>query len=1406
MKAIAIFMSAAAVAAAVSCIEETTQPVEELVSREFIGYIDEETETRTSLAEDFSVRWTTTDHITVFSNDGKGTTFSDVTVEDGGKKAVFKGSIDLTDTYYALYPAQTDAVYSSEGEMITAVLPTVQTAMDGTFADGVNLAVSRTQGDDLYFRNVGALLAVKCPTKYASSIKIVSRDPSVKMTGEAVIAYNDGNPVVTPAADAVNYAQLDAVSGMVNKTLYFVVYPGTYSNGFDIVITNEGGTHSSIISSSKELKLERNDNVLLYSSAFAGWNAPTPPYNLTAAFNNEDIVGIKLSWSCEADASLFSGYNIYARETGSGSEAVLKGESDSQSFVVGGLSNGKYYDFGVSAKGKNGNKDSEIVWIGNVLFQLPGDYPVLYPFEESRTGIPQFADMTLCYGGDPRRDPYLWDKARWKKHAVYTDTDGKDYWLFDSFLALEFKTQHNGVEYVYDLANTETLSAGKDQWIQQLDYWFDNTNGFKALDDCIDEAISTAGQYPHKRYVIFSLPDPIYFQKFADKKSSTKYWGKIGDEEMDFSNIEHRKKAYIWMIDQVRARFVEKNYRHIELAGFYIIQECLSESYNTQYKKFEEVIGYASEYCKKCKEGMYWIPYGYSSSDEGHNKAIKDWEKYGFTSTILQPNKYWETWRDWSTICQTYIKNENLGMEFEFEGSHGEGGWSGDGETSSSILETVMTNYDAQGTAKGSPNPQAARNKTRFREYMQMCKEKGLYGDRMLVLYTGTNAWVELANSTAQKDKDLYQETSRFFLLSPLKQSDYEEPLEESLNAPSDLFVEQNNETSAILSWTDNNTSESGHRVYKCTDGNMSSPAIADKDADVTEYQFNWLEEGKSYTFGVQARGTSNHSDVVYASAYKMLSWEELQSFNADYYQGTDIFTGTYRECGAPQNPSWKQTSNTGGTLTWSCWSSAETGFNIYVRPSGETSWKQSHIKTTAGVNATTATVTGLTAGQSYTFGVQTKGKTMARNSNIITVGTYTLTVQESAKVTVSNVTSDYAYVAVDYTITGLASGESAAERGLWISTTSDVPGSTGSDGVKLKGPNADGKTTVKQLIPASRLGVGVSYYMLAYVWDASSGKYVYSDPQTIQLGAQPSAINLTWTKETYSSLPSSVEVYKTTSTMNGRAFNAWYAIADPKEVDFRVMYPETVGSTKTVATQATNAGDCYVLINGAIYGNYNIGAIFTEGVMTQEWHGEIEGCYWATNGQLYNVTRAIIGVDSNGNPGAYWVGVPQQNKFYYYTSPMTTVVGQAKYSAASADYPYPAASWTPYYGISCGPMLVYNDKIMVNDKMAGSYYMTNYECWSESGVYYGNPDRTAIGITADGKIILFICDGRIDESKGAYLTELAKIMKGIGCKYAMNLDGGGSTGMWVKGSGMINHMDGSWRSVKSTCGFFKKN
>ena len=398
-----VLLSAVAYAAAVSCVEEPVLQESVLTAKTFVGHVDDNNDTKTTLNQDFSIRWSEDDHITVFAADGTGRTFSDVTVEEDGRKAIFKGDIELAKAYYAIYPEQDDAVYASEGEKITAVLPTQQTAVDGTFADGVNLAIAKTEGNDLYFRNVGALLAVKCPTDHASSAKLISRNPSIKMSGKAVIDYNDGNPTVAATDEAVNYVQVNQAGSKVNQTFYFVVYPGVYSDGFDIVFTNTAGTHSCRVSSSKELNLKRNDNILLYSpTGFVGWNAPTAPAGLTASFDDTEALGMRLSWTSNAESSLLSGFNIYVKPAGSSGQGELKGTTAKTTFnyLVDYLTVGTYYDFGVSAKGTSGNKDSEIIWLNNILYEYPDYYPDLYPFEK-RAGIPQFADMTLCYGGNP---------------------------------------------------------------------------------------------------------------------------------------------------------------------------------------------------------------------------------------------------------------------------------------------------------------------------------------------------------------------------------------------------------------------------------------------------------------------------------------------------------------------------------------------------------------------------------------------------------------------------------------------------------------------------------------------------------------------------------------------------------------------------------------------------------------------------------------------------------------------------------------------------------------------------------------------------------------------------------------------------------------------------------------------
>lgn len=89
---------------------------------------------------------------------------------------------------------------------------------------------------------------------------------------------------------------------------------------------------------------------------------------------------------------------------------------------------------------------------------------------------------------------------------------------------------------------------------------------------------------------------------------------------------------------------------------------------------------------------------------------------------------------------------------------------------------------------------------------------------------------------------------------------------------------------------------------------------------------------------------------------------------------------------------------------------------------------------------------------------------------------------------------------------------------------------------------------------------------------------------------------------------------------------------------------------------------------------------------------------------------------------------------------------------------------------ISGGPYLVRDGEIFVD--------MTAQKLAAIGG---RNP-RSAIGYTADNNLVLIAVDGREGSSIGMTLMELASFMQSIGCTNAMNLDGGGSTVMYVKG------------------------
>ena len=101
------------------------------------------------------------------------------------------------------------------------------------------------------------------------------------------------------------------------------------------------------------------------------------------------------------------------------------------------------------------------------------------------------------------------------------------------------------------------------------------------------------------------------------------------------------------------------------------------------------------------------------------------------------------------------------------------------------------------------------------------------------------------------------------------------------------------------------------------------------------------------------------------------------------------------------------------------------------------------------------------------------------------------------------------------------------------------------------------------------------------------------------------------------------------------------------------------------------------------------------------------------------------------------------------------------------------AVLWTPQEAVGGGPMLVKEGKNVAVE----NYWKEVFDGGGIAGT--SRQPRTAVGATADGKLILLVCDGRnMRGSAGFTLAELADKLIELGAVDAVNLDGGGSSTM----------------------------
>lgn len=266
--------------------------------------------------------------------------------------------------------------------------------------------------------------------------------------------------------------------------------------------------------------------------------------------------------------------------------------------------------------------------------------------------------------------------------------------------------------------------------------------------------------------------------------------------------------------------------------------------------------------------------------------------------------------------------------------------------------------------------------------------------------------------------------------------------------------------------------------------------------------------------------------------------------------------------------------------------------------------------------------------------------------------------------------------------------------------------------------------------------------------------------------------------------LPPSVEVYATTSTLPGNIpLKAWYVVADMNDPNLEFKPVGNGGANKTPQQYISGETDpVYACINrGFFSGNSSLSLVMQSGTVLSPNVKQVNRTFNSVN-TPYFPTRGAFGMDSIKQMDVAWIyNVGAANMTYSYPSPSPNQLNVAPQPVPSDTFPTGATLWNRREAIGGSPVLISNDTI----RITASEELIDVN----NG---GREPRTAIGYTANGKVILFVAEGRnAPASEGLSLAELAQIMKDLGCVEALNLDGGGSSAMVANGTLVNRPSDG---------------
>ncbi len=247
--------------------------------------------------------------------------------------------------------------------------------------------------------------------------------------------------------------------------------------------------------------------------------------------------------------------------------------------------------------------------------------------------------------------------------------------------------------------------------------------------------------------------------------------------------------------------------------------------------------------------------------------------------------------------------------------------------------------------------------------------------------------------------------------------------------------------------------------------------------------------------------------------------------------------------------------------------------------------------------------------------------------------------------------------------------------------------------------------------------------------------------------------------------LPDGIRVYA--GRNDSLPLRAWYVRIDEPDpaITTRVVVSDEEDRRESASSFARDPGVC-VVANGGYFTMKRTPAEHVGLLVHDRAVLATPSTTFQRDSLTFEAVRAAIGFREDGTIEMGWAAA-QDGAILRWSEPVPNRPDAPAALSATAE------PWLVRDALGAGPALLVDGAIRVTD---------DEEVFFGTSIPKTHP-RTAAGRTRDGALILMVVDGRQPESRGVRLDELAVLMRDVGAVDAINLDGGGSSSLVVRGT-----------------------